>query len=254
MPENKTIRDTDIEAIAQAKTLVATARHAALAANGKDGGHPSISRVQISTDMDGAPVILASSLSPHTEAMINRPDVSLLVGEPGKGDPLAHPRITLFCKATKIERQSDDHARLRRRHLARHPKAELYVDFGDFAFFKLAIKGASLNGGFGKAYELTADDLTVAGDIAGMAQMEESAIAHMNTDHSDAVSLYATVLAKQKSTAWKVAAIDPEAMILTAGDAVARVGFPTPLQDAGHLRLALKDLADIARASGKTEG
>ena len=241
-PEKKVLRDTDTEAIQQAKTLVHQARHAALAAN-SPGGHPSVSRVQISTDTDGTIVLLTSSLSPHTQAMINEPKVSLLIGEPGKGDPLAHPRVTIFANAEKVERQTEDHARLRHRHLARHPKAELYVDFGDFSFFRLVMLGASLNGGFGKAYALTADDLAMEGDWQGLRGFEASAVAHMNDDHVDAIGLYA----KDPETGWRLATIDSEGMTLVAGDRVKRVWYGHPLEEAAHLRKVLADMAAAAR-------
>ena len=48
-----------------------------------------------------------------------------------------------------------EQARAERRYLNRHPKARLYAGFADFAFFRLAVERASLNGGFGKAYHLT---------------------------------------------------------------------------------------------------
>jgi putative heme iron utilization protein len=44
-------------------------------------------------------------------------------------------------------------------YLARHPKAQLYADFPDFIFIRLKPLGASLNGGFGKAFRLTADEV-----------------------------------------------------------------------------------------------
>lgn len=243
------IRATDAEAIRLAKTLIATARHGALAVNpAHNDGFPSVSRVQLSTDHDGTPVILVSALSAHLGAMAEEPKTSLLVGEPGKGDPLAHPRITLTTLAEKVERGSEDHARIRRRHLARHPKAELYVDFGDFAFFRLAVQRASLNGGFGKAYALTATDLAFKGDVEGTAAMEEGAVAHMNADHAKAIALYAEKLGRRKAGGWRLLTLDSEGMDLGDGDRRARIFYPGPLSAAADLRKVLKQMADTARA------
>jgi len=242
------IRETDDEAIRLARTLIATARHGALAVivPGEDG-FPGASRVALATDFDGTPVILVSSLSWHTRAIVGEPNCSLLVGEVGKGDPLAHPRISLFLHARPVERDTPEHDRIRRRYLARHPKASLYVDFGDFAFFRLAISHASLNGGFGKAYELTADDLAPKGDIAGIADIEESAVAHMNDEHKQTLDLYARVFAKAGSGYWKLATIDAEGIELVDGDRVCRVWFPDPLENAADLRSVLVDMASTAR-------
>lgn len=242
------IRETDDDAIRLARSLIATARHGALAViMPGDDGFPGASRVALATDYDGTPVILVSSLSWHTRAILEEPRCSLLVGEVGKGDPLAHPRISLFLAAKPVERGTPDHARIRRRYLARHPKASLYVDFGDFTFFRLAVSHASLNGGFGKAYELTAEDLAPKGDIAGIADIEESAVAHMNEDHKDAIGLYARVFAKAGSGYWKLATLDAEGMDLVDGDRVCRVWFSTPLTKAAGLRPLLVEMAKEAR-------
>lgn len=248
--QNSVIRETTNEALRQAKTLIRTARFGALAANEADTGHPLASRVAVATDLDGTPVILTSALSGHSAAILQNPSCSLLLGEPGKGDPLAHPRISLFCKAVRIERTSDIHERLRSRYLARHPKAELYIDFGDFFFFRLELLRASLNGGFGKAYELGSEDLlTEVVDLEAWAAMESSAIEHMNSDHGDAVKLYAEVLCKAQSASWRLACLDPEGLDLVAGDKVERLFFLSRLERSEELRPTLVDLAKQARSA-----
>lgn len=248
-PEKKVLRETDDEAIALAKHLIGTARHGALAAlPAQTGGFPNVSRVQLSTDFDGVPVMLVSALSPHMSAVMQNPECALLLGEPGKGDPLAHPRMTIYATAKRIERGTEDHGRIRRRHLARHPKAELYADFGDFAFFRLEPDSASLNGGFGKAYALTASDLEIAGDAAGIMAIEAGAVAHMNQDHRDAIALYAEKLAGADPGKWRLATMDSEGMDLALGDRLIRVAYPEPLKSAARLRTVLKEMADMARA------
>src|SRR5689334_17624426 len=97
------IRETDAEAVRLAKTLIRTARYGALAVLEPNTGSPLASRVGVATDADGTPLILVSQLSAHTGAILADPRCSLLVGETGKGDPLAHPRITLVCRAVKLE-------------------------------------------------------------------------------------------------------------------------------------------------------
>lgn len=211
-------------------------------------GAPMASRVAVVTDIDGTPIILVSSLSGHTPGLLDDPRCSLLLGEPGKGDPLAHPRITIACRAARLERGSTDHTRVSRRFLARHPKAKLYADFGDFAYFLLHPEGASLNGGFGKAYRLTRDDLlsnkTVAEDLA---DGEAGAVAHMNADHADAIGLYARHYGKAAPGAWTMTGIDPDGIDLALGDKVLRIAFPQPLRDAGEMRKALVAMAAECR-------
>ena len=161
--KTRVIRETDAEAIRLAKTLLRTARYGALAVLDPQSGAPLASRVAVATDLDGTPLILVSSLSEHTGGLDADPRCSLLLGEPGKGDPLAHPRISLRCRAERLQRGTPAQIRAERRYLNRHPKAKLYAGFGDFAFFRLEVERASLNGGFGKAYHLDRADLDLRG-------------------------------------------------------------------------------------------
>jgi putative heme iron utilization protein len=244
------IRPTDDQARLLAKQLIRTARFGALAALEAGTGHPLASRVAVASDLDGIPIILTSTLSGHTAAILANPSCSLLIGEPGKGDPLAHPRVSLFCSAVRVEKGSDTHQRLRKRYLARHPKAELYVDFGDFSFFRLELQRASLNGGFGRAFELTRQDLeTKVDQLDNWASVEEGAVAHMNEDHRDAVKLYAEGLLKGEEANWRLACLDPEGLDLVAGDKCLRLWFEDPLSDPQQLRPTLVALALQARNS-----
>ncbi|KPF73230.1 pyridoxamine 5'-phosphate oxidase [Bosea sp. AAP35] len=241
------IRPTDDQARALGRQLLRSARFGSLATLGTDG-HPSASLVSFATDSDGSPVILVSALSAHTGHLEADPRCSLLLAPGGKGDPLAHARITLKLRARKIARESEAGARIRRRFLARQPKAALYVDFGDFAFFSLQIEAASLNGGFGRAYELVSDDL-LSDRIAAeaIAAMEEGAIAHMNADHADAVAAYATGLLGAQHGNWRLTGLDPDGADLACGDLVLRLAFPAPVRDAAAMRKMLVDLATGAR-------
>ena len=153
------LRPTDDEARALARALLDGAGFAALGSL-REGGGPMVTRVALACDARGAPVTLVSDLSAHTRALRADPRCALLVGEPGaKGDPLTHPRLSLEAEAEFVPRAVDAHGQLRALWLARHPKAGLYVDFADFGFVRLMVTGADLNGGFGRAYRLSAVDL-----------------------------------------------------------------------------------------------
>lgn len=151
-----TLRPTDEEARALAKSLISKAHFGSIAVTHPDTGHPHVTRIAIGTDPQGAPITLISDLSLHTKALKADPVCSLLLGEPGdKGDPLTHPRLTLTCEARWEEK-----ARLRDHYLNTHPKAQLYIDFSDFNFVRFEVMTGDLNGGFGKAYHLEASDFS----------------------------------------------------------------------------------------------
>ncbi|MDJ0640366.1 MAG: DUF2470 domain-containing protein [Paracoccaceae bacterium] len=245
MTEKDVLRPVDDAARREAKTFLRTSRHGALATLDPATGTPMASRVSVATDSRGCPVFLISQLSGHFGALENDPRASILLGEPGRGDPLAHPRITVFGRANRVV--DDERAGIRARFLARHPKAALYADFGDFAFWRLEIEGASYNGGFGKAYDMGRDDLVAPSD-PDLEALEAEAVSHMNEDHLDAIQLYATALAGRKEGSWSLVCIDLEGMDLVAADDVARVWFDPPLASAEELRPRLVALAKRTRA------
>ena len=240
--KRQVLRETDAEAVRLASTLVRTARYAALAVLDPATGAPMASRAGMATDQDGAPLLLVSQLSAHTGALLADPRASLLVGDPGKGDPLAHPRLSLACRAVELPAGSDERARAARRYLNRNPKARLYADLPDFRYFRLEPLEASLVGGFGKAYRLGAAEL-LAAVPAGLDGAAQGAIEHMNADHADAVAIYAQAFAGRPAGEWTLTGIDAEGIDLAAGDDLARIWFPRPLDGAAALRQTLVELA-----------
>jgi len=239
----------DDEARALAKRLMRTARSGALATNDAESGTPFASLVQVGTDLDGSPVILTSQLSVHTRLLEADPRCSLLLSSIGKGDPLAHPRLTLQAWAERLDRDTDAARSIRRRYLLQHPKAELYVDFPDFSFWRLRVASGSLNGGFGRAYRMTAEDLlTDMSEFFDFYDFEAEAIAHMNTEHGDAVALYATQLCGAREGAWHLIGIDPEGIQMALGDDILRLSFPRVLTGPHEVRPMLIRLANEARS------
>lgn len=244
------IRQTDADSIRLGKTLLRSARFGALAVLDPATGGPLASRVGVATDLDGTPLILTSMLAAHTGAILADPRCSLLVGEPGKGDALAHARITLICRARRLERGASEQLRAERRYLNRNPKARLYAGLGDFSIFRLELERASLNGGFGKAYMLERSDLLAPQRVSEeLADAEQPALEHMNAEHGDAVAVYARHYGKAQGEGWVLTGLDADGMDLAAGDEVRRIFFPAPLAEAKDLRPTLVAMAKAGRAA-----
>src|SRR5690606_6535373 len=228
MPEANPIRPTTPEAIQLAKTLLRTSRYGAIAVFDAIKARPLASRVAVATDTDGTPLILVSGLAAHTPGLLANPACSLLLGEVGKGDPLAHPRVTLHCTAEKVEKTAPDYAHIRRRYLNHNPKGALYVDLGDFAFFRLKLESASLNGGFGKAFNLTADELLCPAPLSkAFAQDEQSALDELNENHTSAITKLVQQLLNTSDSKGqpKILGLDPDGADIGNGDTVVRYMF-----------------------------
>jgi len=225
-----------------AKQIIRTARHAALGTTSPDHGGPMVSRVNLATTIEGSLFFLISGLAAHFKALEKDTRASLLVGDIGKGDPLAHPRITLNGNALRID-DSAQRDQLRRRFLAKHPKSELYIDLPDFAFWKFQSQEVSINGGFARAY--APEPLDLQTDMSGVEQLcdlEASAVEHMNEGHQDAIDHYAT-LAGQSGSGWRLISLDPEGLDLAKGDVVTRLWFAERIGQASELRPKLIKLA-----------
>ncbi|MDP1667957.1 pyridoxamine 5-phosphate oxidase [Phaeovulum sp.] len=154
------IRPTDAAARALARSLISGASFGALGVLHPGTGTPHVARIALAPAAGGGLLALMSGLALHSRALTLAPQAGLLVGEPGpKGDPLTHPRLSLSVTAAFIAPAAASERGLRALWLARHPKALVYVDLPDFRFVHLLPTAALLNGGFGKAFELTAADL-----------------------------------------------------------------------------------------------
>ena len=247
LPETAPAPDFDPRALA--KSLLRATRAGTLATLDPHTGHPFASLVNVATDADGAPLILVSRLSTHTANLEQDGRASVLLAAAGKGDPLAHPRLTLLGTFKPLAREHSDEPRVRRRFLARHPKSQLYAGFADFSFWRLVVVSAHLNGGFARAADLKAADVMT--DLAGAEELletEAGAVAHMNDDHAEAVRLYATKLLGAEDGKWRLTGLDPEGLDLALGDATLRLPFPERVITAQALRKIVVELAARARA------
>lgn len=240
----------DFNPVSVAKQLLRTTRAGALATIDRNTGYPFSSLINVATDVDGSPLILVSRLSTHTANIETDPRASVLLAATGKGDPLAHPRLTVLGTFANVGRNTPEGARVQRRFLSRHSKSRLYAGFGDFTFWRLHVVSAHLNGGFGRAADLTASDIiTNVEDAAEIIEIEESAVEHMNADHSDAVRLYATKLLGEADGIWQVSGVDPDGLDLVLGDRTARMPFAERITNGLALRKTLAEWGARARAS-----
>src|SRR5207237_394097 len=230
-----------------AKSLLRRRRQGALATLMAGSGDPYCSLVNVASHADASPILLISRLAVHTKNILADSRVSLMLDERAAGDPLEGSRIMLAGRAE--EAAGEAAGILRRRYLNAHPSAEAFVDFKDFAFFRIVPSGAHLVAGFGRIIDLTpAQFLTKIDDASELLQAEPGAVEHMNADHREAMNLYATKLLGAESANWTCTGCDPDGMDMQAGATVLRLDFPERVTSGGDLRKMLVRLANEARA------
>jgi len=236
--------DKAFDARLAAKKLLREGRSGALATLIPGNGDPYCSLVNVATAIDGAPLLLLSSLALHTKNIQADARVSLMLDERKEGDPLEGARIMLMGTCAKTDPS------VAGAYLRRHPEAEMFANFGDFAFYRMEIRRAHLVAGFGRIVDINAKDLLAdLSDAQGLIEAEPGAIAHMNEDHADACRLYATKLLGAPDGDWRCVGIDPDGLELQQGLTALRLPFPQRITAPGPLRSVLKQLADQARAS-----
>lgn len=149
------IRETDAGARALASDLMHNSKTAALGVLIPGTGIPQVTRIAVLYLPAFGLCTLISDLSGHSAALRANPMCSLLLGDvPTQGDPLNHPRLTLQASASEADKKAHRGAWITAR-----PKAKLYFDFADFRVFRFDITSGHLVGGFGKAFDLTSQDL-----------------------------------------------------------------------------------------------
>jgi heme oxygenase (biliverdin-IX-beta and delta-forming) len=232
----------------QARTLLHLGRTGTLGTlSRRHPGHPFVSIMPYAPDGRGRPLFLISTLAMHTQNLAADVRASLLVAQAGD-DPLALARVTLMGQAHRLA--DDERTGARDSYLARHPNAIHWVDFDDFAFWRLDLSDVYFVGGFGAM-----DWLTVPGFEAAepdpLAEAGPGIIEHMNQDHADALTLYARVLGGLPAEAAEMVAVDRlgfKLRIRTAdGLHAPRIGFPREITTAEQCRVVLIEMLGDCR-------
>jgi len=214
-------------------------------------GYPFGSMMPYALDEHDSPLFLISTMAVHTQNILQNPKASLFVTESTiEGEALGTARVTLM--GDLMHSKSDD---VRSSYLKAHPNAQNWVDFDDFSFYRMLISHVYYVGGFGvmgwvnKETYLTShpDPLRhIASDI----------IAHMNSDHADALVLLAKHQGNVNADEVRMIAVDHLGFDVKVriGDQLrgARISFPEPVDDAGNIRAVFIDMVQQAKQEQQT--
>lgn len=204
--------------------------------------------------MEGAaPVFFISDLAEHTKNLKLDGRASLLVAEGGEGDPLANGRVTLLGPCRRVpdgrERESAKAA-----YLEAHPNASYYVDYSDFAFWRLEVEGIRYIGGYGRMSWVESSDWSGA-EPDPVAPLARGIIDHMNADHADALVAYCRSFSRATDTASAtMTSVDRYGFEMSAetgkGPRPIRIAFSAPIATSDDARREMVELLRRARASG----
>jgi heme iron utilization protein len=234
------------------RTLAAQATSATLSTIARDpSGFPYGSLVTLAIDDVGRPLLLLSELAEHSGNLQARPEASVLLTEPlGTHDqPLALGRVTILGLCTKVS--VDERAGARGTFLKQQPGASYYVDFEDFAFYRLQPLALRYIGGFGRMSWVSAEQYRAA-EPDCLAAAASEILRHMNEDHTDAVLAYAVGLAGvADATSAAMTAVDRYGFEIAAvtpnGPRAARLAFDEVITTSADVRRSMVAMANRAR-------
>jgi heme iron utilization protein len=235
----------------RARTLAHVGRTGTLATvSRRHAGHPFASVMPYALDAGGAPLFLISTMAMHTQNLEADPRASLLVTQPDwSGDPLAAGRLTLMGEARRLE--AADAADARAAYLARHERAGYWVDFDDFAFWRLDVIDVYFVGGFAAMDWVTAAAYAAARPDP-LVDVAAGIVEHMNHDHADALIIYARHYAGEAADEATMVSVDRLGfkLRLRQGEQLSsvRIAFPREVMTAGQSREVLIEMLRRARA------
>ncbi len=152
-------------------------------------------------------------------------------------------------RATAIP--EDDLAAARAIYLATHENSRYWVDFADFGFFRLELVDIYYVGGFGVMGWVDAREYGAASPDP-LATVATGIIAHMNTDHADAMILLARNYAGIEATEAAMTAVDRLGfhLRLRTADGMkgTRINYPSEVRTSEGARKVLVEMVRRAKA------
>jgi len=215
----------------------------------KQPGFPFGSVMPYGLDEQGRPIFLISTMAMHTQNLKADGRASLLVTQDsGDGDPLGASRVTLVGNVASVPEA--EVAAARAVYLARHANSKYWVDFEDFAFYRLEVVDIYYVGGFGVMGWVTASEYG-SSQPDPLADAMDGIIQHMNADHKDAMVLLAHRFAQieaQEATMTAVDRLGFHVRLKTSeGMKGARVAFTREVRSSDEARKVLVEMVRGAR-------
>ena len=215
----------------------------------KQPGYPFGSLMPYVIDESGQPIFLISNMAMHTQNLQADPRASLFVSQAGEGDPLGTARATLVGDVLPVPEEEKGAAR--ERYLSRYENSRSWVDFKDFAFYRMELLDLYYVGGFGVMGWVTSDDYRTA-KVDPLAEAAPRILDHMNADHVPAMILLAKIHSNLETSEATMTAVDRLGFHLrlktAEGMKGTRINFLREVQSADETRKVLVEMVRAAES------
>lgn len=206
-------------------------------------GWPFASIAPYVLDHAGEPWFLLSDIAQHSRNIQRDARISVLVREQEQADDIqALGRATLMGRMQVLEPS----AAMRARFLRYQPQSLQYFQTHDFRFYHLQVERLRWIGGFGDIHWVAGADYRLAMEAQALVEAEESAVAHMNADHIDAMCRYARHTHALDISQPMMLGADPEGFDIDSEKGRLRFDFLTPVDGPQALRQAMVALGQLA--------
>lgn len=209
----------------------------------KFDGYPFGSITPYLVDHDGSLLILISTLAEHTKNIQQDPRVSLITHDQRDPHIQTQGRVTVVGDAG-IE---EDRESVGARYLRYFPEAQAYFSMHDFSFYRIRPKAIRYIGGFGKINWVNMENYLVPPSL--LIAQEADVIAHMNADHQEALRNYCQHFHQVTAMEAFMLGIDVDGFDVRSDDRTLRFDFTQSVTDAQQARVALVDMAKVAKQS-----
>jgi heme iron utilization protein len=226
----------------EARRMLRAHRYGALGTLSKKfDGYPFGSITPYLVDHDGSLLILISTLAEHTKNIRHDPRVSLITHDQRDPHIQTQGRVTVVGNA----RLEPNREQAGLRYLRYFPEAQAYFAMHDFSFYRIRPVAIRYIGGFGKIHWVNMENYTV--QPYPLIEQESDVIAHMNTDHQDALRNYCQHFHQCAALDIAMLGIDLDGFDVRADGKVLRFDFAQAVFDAQQARTALVEMARAAK-------
>ncbi|HEY4696612.1 MAG TPA: DUF2470 domain-containing protein [Gallionella sp.] len=207
----------------------------------KFDGYPFGSITPYLADHDGSLLILISTLAEHTKNILHDPRVSLITHDQRDPHIQTQGRVTVVGNAAP--EPGREQAGLR--YLRYFPEAQTYFAMHDFSFYRIRPVAIRYIGGFGRIHWVDMENYAV--QPYPLIEQESGVVAHMNSDHQDALHDYCRHFHQCAALDVAMLGIDLDGFDVRADGKVLRFDFAQPVTDALQARTALVEMALAAK-------